>query len=155
MPLFEDITNSAHNFHTDTLDAQLADNMSDNYILADLIRQITFALEEGGCFVYWHHNVKSFNFLMAIDTDEYHHELKQLRKQFRDGRVTSVTAGDDHIVGDTTLHTMEVDFINQPCYPYMLLRERGLIDDTDHTPYFFTSARSRDNAIEYITKTRG
>ena len=55
-------------------------------------------------------------------------------------------------VGSNELYTMEVTMANMMCYANMLLQERGLFDDADNTPYLFTSQKSRDNAITYITK---
>lgn len=36
------------------------------------------------------------------------------------------------------------------CFPYSLLRRRGLIDGADYTPYFFRSIKKRDEIITWL-----
>ena len=120
--------------------------------LEGLHHQLAYGLENGAVFLYWHHRLQYFNYLTTDDQDAYHEELKLVRKQLRGGSITSVSSGTSITVGSKMLHTMNVTMANQMCYPNMLLQERGLLDDTDHTPYFFTSEMSRDNAVSYITR---
>ena len=120
--------------------------------LEGLHRQLACGLENDAVFLYWHHRLQYFNYLTTDDQDAYHGELKLIRKQLWGGSITSVTSGTSITVGSKVLHTMNVTMANQMCYPNMLLQERGLFDDADHTPYFFTSETSRDNTVSYITR---
>lgn len=120
--------------------------------LEELEGQITYGLGEGAELLYWHHQLNYFNYLTSDDQETYHRELKLIRKQLKKGSITSVKRGPAFTVDSRELYTMEVTMGNKLCYPYMLLRKRGLFDDSDSTPYFFTSRKSRDKAVEYITK---
>ncbi len=120
--------------------------------LERLHRQLAFGLENDAVFLYWHHRLQYFNYLTTDNQDAYNGELKLVRKQLRGGSITSVTSGTSITVGSKVLHTMNVTMANQICYPNMLLQERGLFDDADHTPYFFTSETSHDNAVSYIKR---
>ena len=93
-----------------------------------------------------------FNYLTSDDQDTYHQELKLVRKQLRAGSIISVKSGTTITVGSKELYTMDVAMANKLCYPNMLLKRRGLFDDAYNTPYFFTSEKSRDKAVTFITK---
>jgi len=125
---------------------------TETHSLEGLQGQITYGLGKDGVLLYWHHGLNSFNYLTSNDQDTYHQELKLIRKQFRGGSITSVKGGTSITVGSNELYTMEVTMANTMCYANMLLQERGLFDDADNTQYLFTSQKSRDNAITYITK---
>ena len=127
-------------------------HISTMYALEDVEGQILLGLRQGAVLLYWHHGQNLFDYLTIDDQEPYHRELKSIRNQLRRGSVTTVKGGALITMNGIKLFTMEVTFQNQTCYPYMLVQKRGLFEDADCTPYFFTSEKSRDNAVQYINK---
>ena len=125
---------------------------TETHSLEGLEGQLAYGLEKRGELLYWHHRLNYFNYLTSEDQDTYHQELKLVRKQLRAGSIISVKSGTTITVGSKELYTMDVAMANKLCYPNMLLKRRGLFDDAYNTPYFFTSEKSRDNAVTFITK---
>lgn len=113
-------------------------------------RQLMFALREGGEFIFYSHIKHGFDWLNQEDQAAFDAAMTRLRTAFQAGRVTAVTTGEPITVNGTELHTMLVN-MGIPCGPYMLLRRRGRMEDTDHTPYFFKSKARRDRAVDFIT----
>ena len=125
------------------------------HLLVQCEQQITFALQGGGVVVYWSHIIQptnSFDWLTVTDVANYRVMMKRLRSALRDGLIDAVSAGDPITVDGTELHTMLVTIPGTYCAAYMLLHRQGNLFEVKHTPYFFTSRKSRDDAIEYMTK---
>ena len=131
----------------------MAANQMMMFSLDNSERQIAFALQEGGVLIFYSHRMNSFDWFNQEDEAQIDRELTNLRAAFCDRRITAVSAGESMTVNGIELHTMLVNF-GIPCGPYMLLRRRGLMEDTDHTPYFFKSRARRDRAIDFITAPR-
>ena len=118
-------------------------------------QQITFALQNGGAIVYWSHIRGSFDWLNVTDRGNYKVMLKRLRWGRNCGDVTAAFEGDSITVDGTKLYTLLLTMPDMPCSAYMLLHRKGDILDVQHTPYFFTSRKSRDDAITYINQDQG
>lgn len=118
--------------------------------LQELQRQIAHRLEQGAAMIYYQHRLQAFDWLTVEDQHGFKRELKSIRAQLREGvSITEVIAAEPLVINGTTLYTMLLK-CDVPCHPYSLLRERGMLDDADYTPYFFTSENTRDGAVRYI-----
>ena len=126
--------------------------MSYVYILEELEQEVHDAVIAKASMVFWNHQVQSFRHFLIEDNDEYHVELRNLRRQVRSGVITTVKAGLDLSVGGTNLHVMEVTYAGVQCGPNMLLRKEGKVEDADVTPYLFKSENSRNMAVRYIVR---
>ena len=117
--------------------------------------RLRYGINTNASLIYFHHHIVDFTYLdHPKDTRTFHSELKLLRNELRspEGAVTKVVAGDPFILEGVVLYSMEVTFKNTPCYPYMLLLQRG--DHVDGTPYFFKKEETRDKAVAYINKVK-
>ena len=126
--------------------------MSYSYNLEDLEQEVHEALLANAVLIFWNHQVQSFRHFLIEDNDEYHVELRNLRRQVRSGVITTVKAGLDLSVGGTNQHVMEVTYAGVQCGPNMLLRKEGKVEDADVTPYLFKSENSRNMAVRYIVR---
>ena len=126
--------------------------MSYAYNLEELEQEVHDALIAKAVLIFWNHQVQSFRHFRIEDNDEYHVELRNLRRQVRSGVVTTVKAGLDLSVAGTNLHVMEVTYAGVQCGPNMLLRKEGKVEDADVTPYLFKSEHSRNMAVRYIVR---
>jgi len=115
-------------------------------------QSIISAINGNAMVIYWHHRVGEFTHLIASDNNLFHEEIKQVRRQFRNGRFTTITAGDTLNVNGTDLYTMEVEIPGLKCFPYFLLGRTGDLDMADKTPYFFKSRATRDKTIAFVTR---
>ena len=88
--------------------------------------------------------------LNIMQVARYQEEMRNLKWSIRQRQVTSITAGETIMIEGTPLFPIDLRFDNAPCYPYMLLLRRGVLDDADNTPYFFRSRQKRDQIITYL-----
>ena len=75
-------------------------------------------------------------------------ELINLCSQLCSGIITSVSAGENLVIDDAVLQTMEVQFATAKCVSYVLLRRQGNLEHADITRYLFKGKNCRDNAME-------
>ena len=120
------------------------------FSLAELQSQVREALGEGASLIYFHVQQNRFHYFLAQDRNLYRQELRSLRSKLRGSHILEIRRGEDIMVGDRTLYRMLVSFRGVELPPYMLLRGQGWNDDMQWIPYFFTSATSRDAAVEWI-----
>ena len=121
--------------------------------LDDLECRVENYLENKACLIYWHNRVNSMMYLTTEDQTIYKKELKNIRDNVNKGGWKQVKAGENFIIGSKTLYTLlaEIDE-NDICPAYFLLKRRDLGEDMYWVPYFFTSEKSRDAALEWISK---
>ena len=115
-------------------------------------RSIISAINGNAMLIYWHHGAGAFTYLIGSDNNLFHREIKQVRRQFRNGTIATITAGDTLNVNGTDLYTMEVEIPGHQCYAYSLLARRGDLVMADKTPYFFKSRATRDETIACVTR---
>lgn len=112
---------------------------------------VAFGIRNGAVIIFFHHGTQAFTYFIESDTAQFREEMQNLERGVRRRSITAVTAGGPITIGGTQLFPMHVRFDNAPCYPYMLLRRRGLIDDADFTPYFFPSQQRRDEIVAFLS----
>ena len=83
------------------------------------------------------------------DQQQWRTEMNVIRTHIQAGHATAVAAGETLIVQGNVFYPMHVTF-KVKCWPYMVLRQRGRVDDADYTPYLFTDERSRNNVVQFI-----
>ena len=117
--------------------------------LHDLEAGIQDGLRNNACLIYWHYHSRSLMFFTKEDQKLYKKELKRIRDNVNERRIRQVKAGDNFMFQSKTLYTLlaEIDHI---CPAYYLLMRRGDGDDFYSLPYFFTSEKCRDGALEWI-----
>jgi len=127
------------------------------FSLADIERQLSSCLRENAALIYWNHSLsqKGFNFMLPSDKSMWKKEMLLVRDCYRDGRVTSISAGEPLHINGTALYPIEVMY-RQPreCVAYYLVRRRGISNDRGKTPYFFVSESNRDNVLGFLTRDR-
>ena len=112
---------------------------------------VAFGIRNGAIIIFFHHGSQAFTYFIESDTAQFQEEMQNLERGVRRRFITSVTAGGPITIDGTILFPMHVRFENAPCYPYMLLRRRGMIDDADFTPYLFPSQQRRDEIVAFLT----
>ena len=120
--------------------------------LDDLIAQIVTALNDDAAVIYWHHDFSRFDWLRASDLSTYHESLRNLGRAVKNGDIASVKAGETFQVENKALYPMELECRGMECHAYMLIRRRGLFEDSSKTPYLFIAPSTRDKAISYLNK---
>ena len=130
-------------------------NPPKNYTMAPkkVERSLAHMINNDAAIIYFHHGLQSFTYLIGSDRAKYQEEMTNLKRNIRDGHISSITAGEPIIINGTHLYPMDVRVDNSPCYPYMLLRRRGRYEDADNTPYFFRSRQKRDETITHLLNT--
>ena len=120
--------------------------------LDDLIAQIVTALNDDAAVIYWQHSFFKFDWLRATDRSTYQEALRKLGSGVENGAIVSVKAGETFQVENKALYPMELECRGMECHAYMLIRRRGLLDDSSKTPYLFVSPSNRDKAVSYLNK---
>ena len=125
------------------------------FSLADLETQLSFSLSKNAALIYWNHDQNGFDFLLSSDGTKWRDEMRLVRDFYRDGRITSLSAGEPLHINGTVLYPIEVMY-RQPreCVAYFLVRRRGDSNDYKKTPYFFVSESNRDKVLGYLTRGR-
>jgi hypothetical protein len=118
--------------------------------LDDVESSLAYAINNEAAMIYFHHGTQSFVYYIGSDKARYQEEMRNLKWSIRQRQVTSITAGETIMIEGTPLFPIDLRFDNAPCYPYMLLLRRGVLDDADNTPYFFRSRQKRDQIITYL-----
>ena len=113
-------------------------------------RSLAYAINDNAEMIYFHHGAQQFVYLIRSDRDEYKEEMNHLKRGIRLRLISAITVGEQINIEGIDLFFMDVRFDNSPCYPYMLLRRRGLYDDAANTPYFFKSQQKRDEIVAYF-----
>ena len=122
----------------------------------DLQNQLRFCLRENAAIIYWSHAQQHFDYLLFSDRRNYRAEIRNLRRSYRDGRITQLCAGESVDIDETLLYPIEVTYRDAiQCGAYFLLRMRGEMNDLDKTPYFFVSESKRDEILEWLIKVEG
>ena len=125
------------------------------FSLDALQNQFRFCLREKAAIIYWSHAQSAFDFLRLSDRRSFRGEMRNLRTYYRDGRITSLCAGEPVDIDGTLLYPIEVMYRqDMQCGAYFLLRMRGEMNDLDKTPYFFVSEAKRDEILEWLKKDR-
>ena len=119
--------------------------------LENVENQLKHYLAKNAVFIYWSHQLETFDYLNIKDNVIYHIELGNLRRQLRSGVIKSIEAGEPLMIKGIMLHKFKVTFATAKCVPYVLLRKQGNLQHADITPYFFTSLNCRDTVLCYIT----
>ena len=127
--------------------------MSDffSYTLSGLKDQIRLAIRNSAILIYFFMNIEdggSFDYCTCDKGIEGACEGVKLGCTV--GGVSDIRPGEVFVFEGVKLWPMDVFFVGAPCHPYMLLRENGLVDDADYTPYFFVSRKKRDSALDAI-----
>jgi len=127
--------------------------------LEDAVAQIVAiqqsSLEEKGLMIYWVHGLNAFMFFYPGDKN-YRVEMKRLRRELRktNGNVSEIVAGEPLQVGSHTFYPIDVRMPRRPCFPYMLLRQEGLFDHSDFTPYLLRTAEKRDAILAWLNRPK-
>jgi hypothetical protein len=136
------------------------ESLGDGYFsasLSDTTNQIEEILNESrektGLMIYWKHGHNIFMFFYPGD-QMYRVEMRRLRRELRkqDGNVLEIVAGEPLQVGCDTLYPIEVKMSGLPCAPYLLLREDGMIEHLDYTPYFVRTIQKRDEILQWLNE---
>jgi len=123
------------------------------FSLEALQNQLRFCLRENAGIIYWSHNSDAFDFLLTSDRSAFREEMRNLRNYYRDGCVTSLSAGEPIDINETALYPIEVMYRQtKPCAGYFLLRKSGEMSDVEKTPYFFVSQANRDKTLQWLTR---
>jgi len=124
------------------------------YSLPRIERGVAYAIAQGATVIYYHHGLQQFRHFrgLSVDNDAFRQEVVNLKKNINRGVISAISAGEPITINGTDLFPVDLMFDDQPCYPYMLLRRNGLIDDADNTPYFFTSKGKCDQVIKCLNK---
>ena len=125
------------------------------FSLTDLETQLILSLRENAALIYWNHDQNGFNFMLSSDGTKWRDEMRLVRDCYRDGRITSLLAGESLHINGTALYPIEVMY-RQPmqCVAYFLVRRRGHSNDGEKTPYFFVSESKRDDTLGWLTRGR-
>jgi len=127
--------------------------MTAGFSLEALQNQLRFCLRENASIIYWSHNFDAFDFLLTSDRNAFREEMRNLRNYYRDGCVTSLSAGEPIDINETALYPIEVMYRQtKPCAGYFLLRKSGEMSDVEKTPYFFVSQANRDKTLQWLTR---
>jgi hypothetical protein len=132
--------------------------LGDGYVsVTDTTNQIVTILRDcrhvNGLMIYWVHAHNRFEFHLPGD-QKYNVEMKYLRNELRDpnGNVLEIVAGEPLQVGFDTLYPIDVKFLSHPCYPYVLLRQDGMMDHSEFTPYFVRTIEKRDAILQWLNR---
>jgi hypothetical protein len=118
------------------------------YSLEDCKVQIRSALQSGANLIYFHHDSSGGRFEHCHGETEIQGATGVgIHIGCRIGHISDIRAGKVFVFEGRELWPLDVFFVGSPCHPYSLLRQNGLIDDADFTPYFFTSKDKRDQAL--------
>ena len=120
--------------------------------LDGLDEQIESACNDNADVIYWHHGAFAFTWLRKSDQVTFQGELQNLRHSVRKGDIVSVKAGESLQLKGKTFYPAELEFKGTECHAYMLIRRRGLFDDSINTPYLFVNESSRDKTVAYLKK---
>ena len=123
--------------------------------IAQIVDILQVSPEEKGLMIYWVHGLNVFMFFYSGD-ENYRVEMKRLRRELRkeNGNVSEIVAGEPLQVGSTTLYPIDVRMPRRPCFPYMLLRQEGLFDHSDFTPYLLRTAEKRDAILAWLNQPK-
>ena len=77
------------------------------FSLDALQNQLRFCLREKAAIIYWSHAQSAFNFLRLSDRRSFRGEMRNLRTYYRDGRITSLCAGEPVDIDGTLLYPIE------------------------------------------------
>ena len=117
--------------------------MADVSSLDDAENQPCFCLRNSAALIYWSHTVNRFDFFLPSDRHLFRGEMRNLRNGYRDGRATSLLAGEPLQIDGTTLYPIEVMYRQSiQCPAYFLLRWRRDMSDLEKTPYFSSVIRN-------------
>ena len=124
----------------------------ESHSLSDVEASVADAISNNASLIYYHHGIKHFTYYIESDKKEFRVELRNVKNMIRTHVISSITAGETLDFAGTELFPMDLKIVDHPCYPYSLLRKRGLIDDAENTPYFFRSSEKRDEIITWLKK---
>lgn len=57
-----------------------------------------------------------------------------------------------NVVEFDTLYPIDVKFLGHHCYPYVLLRQDGMMDHSEFTPYFVRTIEKRDAILQWLNR---
>ena len=120
--------------------------------LKEFETQIVTAPNNDAAVIYWQHSFFKFDWLQASDQSNYQEVLQNLQGSARNDDIVSVKPRELFQAQDKTLYPMELGFWGGECYAYMMIRRRGLLDDSVKIPYLFLSQSLRDKAVSYLNK---
>ena len=127
--------------------------MTVGFSLEAVQNQLRFCLRENASIIYWSHNFDAFDFLLTSDKRAFREEMRNLRNYYRDGCVTSLSAGEPIDINETALYPIEVMYRQtKPCAGYFLLRKSGEMRDVEKTPYFFVSQANHNRTLQWLTR---
>jgi len=125
-------------------------NMAACLSLDDLKSQLSFCLRENTALIYWNHSLMSFDFFLPSDKSTWREEMRNVRKYYRGGDVTSLSVGEPLGVNGTPLYPIEVMYREDRQCAALLVR--GDTNDYHKTPYFFLSKAKRDETIVWLKR---
>ena len=125
----------------------------DIFNLAETKQAIAYAIANNAAMIYFHHGLQQFMYLIGSDKAKFREEMNNLKANIREGLISTISAGEPINISGTDLFPMDVRVDNQPCFAYMLLRQRGRMEDADNTPYFFKSEKKRDEVMGYLSRS--
>jgi len=81
--------------------------------------------------------------------------MRNFRKYYRSGEITSLSVGEPLVIKGTPLYPIEVRVRDRQCGVYFLLLMRGDTKDCHKTPYFFLSKAKRDETCAWLKRDAG
>lgn len=119
-------------------------------------RRILDAMNCKARIIYHHNYCMSWQFFVKGQEAIFHREMENIREGLLSGSVKEVKAGENFVIDGMLegecLYTMLVKFSDEQCPSWMMLRQRGLLDDMQWTPYMFVKSNTRDAIISRINE---
>ena len=82
--------------------------MADVLSLEDAQNQLRFCIGKNAGLIHWSRTVNAFDFFLPSDRRLFRGEMLNLRNGYRDGRITSLSAGEPLDINGTYLYPIEV-----------------------------------------------
>mgnify|MGYP000102812989 CR=1 FL=1 len=120
--------------------------------LDGLTETLTNYIANRAAMIYYYHNLKIFMYFKSTDRILYQGEIRNLKRNIRDGKISSISTGDTLSINGTDLFPMELKIAGCLCYENFLLSRQGNYKDAENTPYFFRSQEKRDQIMTYLMR---
>ena len=122
-------------------------------------RRILRAMNDKATVIYYNNYWCKWQYFLKGHPEEIpHREMENIREGLLIGSVKEVKAGENFVIDGMLegecLYTILVKFSDpdKQCPSWMMLRQRGLLDDMQWTPYLFAKSDTRDAFLSRINE---